>query len=1196
MATAKSITANSIMSAKSMTTTHAADNSIINRITIHGFKSFAHKTEIPFEDKFNVILGPNGAGKSNVGDAICFVLGRTSAKSLRAEKAANLIFNGGKSKKPASSGVVEMAFNNKSKIFPVDAQEMLISRTIKKNGTSVFRVNGKKKTRSDVVDLLALAKINPSGYNIILQGDIMRFVDMPTMERREIIEEISDVSVYEEKKHKALLELSSVEEKLNNADIILKERGTYLKELKKDRDQALKFKELKGRIDSNKATYLYLQIKGKEQVRDKYELEQGKHREKLGKSEQSIEQMKRNIAGQKARIDEINHEIEQKGEKGQLKVHREIEDIKVALAEEKTRVSTLKDEINKIKQRKDQFGVEIKEIEEKVSSQRNFQKETEQGILQKKKEFAALEKSIAQFKEKNKIESSQEIETEIESKDKLIEEKQEEVQKIRQQQQDLLREKDKTEFQLANIDERIKKVKEVEKENKEQVKVLQQHKDKFKQSTIRLNQCLEQDSSYASQLANARRKLTDFQEKAAKLNAKTLSLQEGLSSNQAIKSILDRKKEFKGVYGTVAELGQVGKKFSLALESAAGLRMQHIVVEDDKTAADCIKYLKNNKLGSASFIPLNKIRGNDISPEDKELLKGLLKQPELQKGVHDFALSLISYKPQYKKAFAYVFGNTLIVEDIDVARKVGIGRIKMATLDGNTAEASGVMKGGFVTKKVSLGFREKDSLEELEKLDEEIAEIQNVIASVEKKREANIEEISSLRKQRAELEAEIIKLEKILHLDTSDLDASNEAKKELKAKLEDVDKALSAAAKRISDINKELAELKSKKQMLREEITQLRNPRLLAQLSAFEESKQKCREEILRLESDLKNSSSQIEGMITPEKEKILEILKQHDKEESRFSEEIKALVEKISKREKELAKKEDESREFYSKYKELFNRREKLSAEISKTETEIESIREKARESEREANLVSLKNAEVKAKLAGLEEEFRKYKGVELFRDKKAEELQAEINKFEVMLAQMSAVNMKALEVYEQVEAEFNKLIEKKKSLEKEKTDVLALMNEIESKKKEHFMKTFDKANENFQKIFESLFTKGKAYLQLDNPDNPFEDGLSIKVKLTGNRYMDLKSLSGGEKALTALSFIFAIQEFQPASFYILDEIDSALDKHNSEILAKLLRSYADRAQYVVISHNDAIISEADTLFGVSMNDGVSKVTSLKI
>ena len=196
-----------------------------------------------------------------------------------------------------------------------------------------------------------------------------------------------------------------------------------------------------------------------------------------------------------------------------------------------------------------------------------------------------------------------------------------------------------------------------------------------------------------------------------------------------------------------------------------------------------------------------------------------------------------------------------------------------------------------------------------------------------------------------------------------------------------------------------------------------------------------------------------------------------------------------------------------------------------------------------------------------------------------------------------MSAVNMKALEVYERVETEYQKLIDKKQCLYREKEDVLIMMNEIETKKKDQFLKTFNNINKNFQRIFSTLFKKGDAHLELENPEQPFEEGLSIKVKLTGNRFLDIKSLSGGEKSITAVSFIFAIQEYQPASFYILDEIDAALDKHNSETLSKLIREYSTKAQYIVISHNDALISEADILYGVSMDEfGTSKITSLKI
>ncbi len=1155
---------------------------------MHGFKSFANKTEVPFDNKFNCILGPNGSGKSNVGDAICFVLGRLSAKSMRAEKAANLIFNGGKKKTPARSAYVEIAFDNANKTFPVEGKEIIINRTITTKGSSIYRINGKKRTRTEILDLLANARINPEGYNIILQGDIMRFVDMSPVERRKVIESISDISIYEEKKHKADLELNKVEDKLNNATIILKERKTHLRELKKDRDQALKFKSLKDQIDSNKATHLHLQIADLDKVKAKYDKEIAKYQDKISGSEKKVEQLKSKVADNKAIIAEINKEIEQKGEKEQVKVHREIEDMKISLTKDKARVSTLKDEINKIQQRKDQFDIEMDELENKASVNVEKKKELQEKIKRKEQELKEVEKNILQFKKKHKIESSGELETELEEKDKLIDQKQEEVQTVRQKQQELLREKDKIEYQLETLDEKIKKVKEVEQENKSQIKELQKKKNEFKSTTVRLNKCLDEDSGFASQLSNARKGLVGLQEEHAKLNAKTASIQAGLSSNRAVASIISNKNKFKGVHGTVSELGQVNKKFSKALEAAAGARMQNLVVEDDQVAADCIKYLKNNKLGSASFIPLNKIRSISISCDNKKLLG--------KSGVHDFALNLISYKPQFKKAFTYVFGNTLVVEDIDTARRVGIGKIKMTALDGNIVEASGVMRGGFQARKTAMGFKEKDSLEKLDHVEAEISELQGVLSNIEHKRESNEQEISSLRNFRSELEADIIKLEKILHLEGGDLDANSGLKKELRDRLKEVDTELSSFQKQINQINQELAKHKSKKMILRSQVNELRNPRLLAQLSAYEDARQEGKNDLVKLNAELGNISMQIEEMIAPERNKIQEILRQHRKEDEQFKKEIKTLSEKIGKEEKTLSDKEKASKAFYAKYKELFNKREKLSAEANKYDIEVESIRDRSRTSEREINVHSLKNAEVKAKLAGLNESFAQYKGVELLKGQTIDVLKHEINKFEVMLGQMSAVNMKALEIYEEVEKEYNDLMEKKNNLNVEKTDVLTLMNEIETKKKDHFMETFNKANENFERIFANLFSKGNAFLQLDNPDKPFEDGLSIRVKLTGTRYMDIKSLSGGEKTLTALSFIFAIQEYQPATFYILDEIDAALDKHNSEKLSKLIRSYSDKAQYIIISHNDSIISEADNLYGVSMNTHISKITTLKI
>jgi len=1160
----------------------------INRITVHGFKSFAHKTDIPFENSFNCILGPNGSGKSNVGDAICFVLGRLSAKSMRAEKAANLIFNGGKKRKPAVSGSVEIEFCNEKGIFPTGDKSIVLNRTIKKSGSSVYKLNGKKHTRTEIVDLLGTARINPDGYNIILQGDITRFVTMSPVERRKIIEEISDVSIYEEKKGKALKELTKVEEQLSSAQIILKERKTYLKELQKDRDQALRFKALKGKIDSSKATFVHMRMQDELTKKKDFDTKHLAYEEKVLKSTEKIETLKNKIVEHKKIITSINNEIEQKGEKEQLQVHKQIEDLKIKLAQDRTRVSTLKDEINKIKQRKDQLKLESKDLDSKTSQLSKEQSSLRTNLAKQKHEQKQFEEKIAAFKKKNKIESSQELEGEIEKKDTIIEKMQEEVQKVRVAQQELLREKDKLEFQLETIDEKLAKVKAVSAEHKDQIKVLEKLKKDFKTATLKLNVCLDKDSKHASEISNARRELVDLQERHAKAHAKSASIAASLANNRAVSSILSQKRQFKGVYGTVGQLGNVPKEYSQALEVAAGGKMQHLIVDTDQTAAECIKYLKSNKLGSASFIPLNKIRFTQLKADDTKYHK--------INGVHDFAINIISYKSKFKNAFSYVFGRTLVVENVSTARRVGVGTIRMTTVDGNSIEASGVMRGGFTQRRSGSGFASSDALEAVEKLDSQVMDVQAVLSNIESKRSGNDQEISSLRTLKAELEGEIIKLEKSLHLDTGDLEATHSIKKELRVQLSDSDVKLREIRSSIAGLNKELAAAKSGKQILRSKVSALRNPRLLAQLQAFEESKQQCRNEITRIESDLRNSVNHSERLLQPERDKLAEIMKQHSKEEEDFTSEIKDRSSEIKNHEHELKNKEKASKEFYAKYKQLFNKREKVNSAVTSDENTIEQLREKSRGAERDLNLISLKGAEVKARLAGLEEEYSQYKGVELIKGQSIDELRREISKFEVMISQMSAVNMKALEVYEQVEEEYHKLVEKRESLSSEKTDVLTLMNEIETKKKEHFMKTYNHANDNFVRIFGNLFKKGKAYLQLENKAKPFDGGLEIKVKLTGNRFMDLKSLSGGEKTLTALSFIFAIQEYQPASFYILDEIDAALDKHNAETLAQLIRSYSDKAQYIVISHNDSVISEADTLFGVSMHEGASKVTGLKI
>lgn len=1179
----------------------------VTKVHMKGFKSFAHKVEMVFGDGFNCVLGPNGSGKSNVMDALCFVLGKSSVKDMRAEKSANLIYNGGKSKNPAKEAEVSIYFDNTSKVFPLDSEEIKITRIIKSKAKrkkkektkdpdeeenvatqGIYKINDKVRTRQQILDLLSAAKINPNGYNIILQGDIVKLVEMPTTQRRLILEEISGISIYEEKKQKALRELEKVDTKLSEADIIMSERKTYLSELKKDRDQALKFKELDDKIKRNKATLLDFKIQTKQKHIERYEKDLESYKKIIASLQQEIDQHKKAIKEKKAASDKINQEIEQKGEKKQVAMHKEIEGIRVQVGIDKQRIADLKRECEKIDERKTQLEATLKELEEKIGGIDKNKHELDRQIASREKDIQTIEKRLETFKKKHHLEDQDELSINMEKLDQDADVLQEEINKLREQQQNLLREKDKVDMLLQNIDDKIAKVSGAQKENKAKFEQLKQEKSRFRQLSMELNSLTTEDKSLSVQLENARNKYDTKNQELRKREAQSIGMKEGISGSYAITKILDQKKNIPGIHGQVSDLGSVKRQYALALEVAAGGRIKGIVVDDDKVAAKCIKYLKEKRFGVATFLPLNKIRSANPKSELKKL-KG--------KGIHGLAVDLVSYDKKYNNVFHYVFENTLVVENVETARRLGIGTHRMVTLEGDTVEKSGAMQGGYRKKVSGRGFKEKELTEGINQLSKEVEDLHNLIVTLQSRRSDNEKKITDMREEKANLEADIIKLEKILHLDSDEVGINKKEKEKLKKEETELARKVDDVIGKVSEKNKALAHLKVQKQQLRDKINQLRKPTLIAELNTFEEKKEQLKEEVSNLKGERKHSDSEISNILEPERQNIDKILKQHLKESQSFKDEEKALITKIKQQEKELKEKEAIEKKFYGQFKDLFNKRTKLNEEVVKLEEQTIAKEDKIREQENKSNLVNIEKAKHKAELAGLEEDYQKYEGIELFESKDKSVIEKEIKQFEHMQEGIGAVNMRALEIYERVEKEYHELIEKKGTLQKEREDVLVMINEIDSKKKELFMVTFEEISKNFKSIFSALSTKGDAFLELENKKDPFDGGMRIKVRISGKKFLDIRSLSGGEKTLTALAFIFAVQEYEPAPFYVLDEVDAALDKRNSEKLAKLVKSYAKKAQYLMISHNDYVISEANNLYGVSMNEhGMSKVTTLKL
>ncbi len=789
---------------------------------------------------------------SNITDSICFVLGKLSAKSLRADKFKNLLFNGAEDRKPADSAFVTLHFDNKDGDFPVDDEKVSLTRKINKRGSSVYKLNGRTVTRQKVIDLLSGSRLSPDAYNVIMQGDVTRIIEMTPFERREIIDEISGIAEFDDKKKKAEKELAKVEEKVSESEIVVNEKKAFLDRMKEEKKAAEKHEKLSKDLKVCRASL---------------------YKKKLSDSESTMK------------------ELEEK----------------------------------------------IKNKEKAVRDMKKHVKKLDKEIDKKEKEISSMsDEALEKAKNADLVRKIEKISGEISRKRDRIESNQKSI--------------DRLENMIARL-------------------------EKMKGSD--------------------------------------------LGFSYPVKTIL--KQNRKGVYGAVSNLISVPSDYQQAVEVALGMHMQDVVVDTDSTASKAIDYLKKNKVGRVRFLPLNKIKGYDIRSNKEELSK--------EPGVVGFVIDLVDFDPKYDPVFKYMFRDTLVVEDLKAARNIGIGRNRMVTLDGDLCEKSGAMIGGYRVKKSRI------------KLKDESAEMQS-----------NMQEKKLLEEENEKLEKEVEELEK------------------------ELEKISGKSGGKVRDVY-DLEQEKSKS------------------------------------EKDIEKSRK-----------------KRRDLEEKRLSEE-----ERLS----------------------------KLRVKKAKTESEKESN----------------------------QESYQEFKGVKTV-DKDIETLEKEIKKAQNELNLLGPVNMKAIEEYDEIKKKYEKLSDKLEKLVEERYSVLKIIVDIESKRKDAFMKTFKQIADNFNKIYSDL-VGGEGVLELEEPEN-IESGLVIKGCPPGKKFLTLDALSGGEKTLTALAFLFAIQQHKPAPFYVLDEVDAALDKANTKKIGNLIKKYSDNAQFIVITHNDATISMADNVYGISMDRGVSNVVGI--
>ena len=1178
----------------------------IKRLKIKGFKSFANETTLNFENNFNTIVGANGSGKSNIFDALCFVLGRISSKELRTQKLGNLVFNGGAGLKPMGKAEVSIYLSNeKREIVNEDIDELKISRVVTKKGSSDYFINNNKSTRTNIIELLSKIHINPDGYNIILQGDISKVVNMTPIERRELIEEISNIKEYEDKRKKGVLKLDKINIDLEQADILINEKSRYIKDLKSEKENAQKFNEVKKNLETNTLLFLDKKILKNSDLKDKKKEELSKNEKSIKEQDTKFLEVEKKLEDISSEINSIEKKIEINSRDDYISVSKLITQNESEISQKETKISENNKQKKELDLRENELNLNIKSNDSEIEK---LQKENLNLTKQKEKNEKEFEKIVLDIKN---IKNS-EAKLDFSKLDKIENEISELIEKKENKfliKQDNSIQIEKLNNKIENLEQVINKNSSSNSENKENLTSLENFRNENKKLVLEISKNLNEENLISQKINNFSNEVSSLEDELLKLEVRDKTKREVLFQNKSVSKIIEISKSNKEIIGTLMDLISCDKKYQNAIETICKRNLFSIIVENDKTAVECVNFLKENKIGSAFFFPLNKI--NFKINLDKSIIE--------KKGVIGYAKELIKYDSRYENIINLVFQDTLIIENIEDSKSIGINRFKMVSLDGDVVNKSGVISGGFISKNQRLGVLKTDnSSNELQKIQEKISQKQNVL-DVLKGDKKNFEKvIYDKRVRKMEVEAEILKLEKLLEIEGVDIDS---IKKELENLLRDkslITSTLEKIDKSIVELDREISKNKEIKNNLKQNFN---SDNLVQNLNKLEDMENEKREVINNLKRNIEQNEIKIESVLKLENSKIKKLAEDISKQKKSIEDlnkeldneikQIKKELEVSKKKEKELSKDfesfSEKKNELKEKQKKLLDKQQNEFEKLTKLKEKSSNINFQIDEFNK-LNEVIQKDKddflfEIKTKIEqnlysqedynNLIEENSKL----LKKEIDLKELQNKVNNLKIKLNSFGSINLKAVEVYDKLKDEFDTLMEKRQSLTEEKKGIINFIEEIDKVKKVRFLETFENIKKHFVEIFSQISKKGKVELTIQNEKDLFNSGIDIRVRLSKTNYLDIKSLSGGEKTITAISFIFAIQEFNPASFYILDEVDAALDIMNCEMLGKLILKYSKKAQYICVSHSEHFIQSSDIIYGVAMNSSkISDALSLDL
>lgn len=1169
----------------------------LKSIEINGFKSFADKIKLDFETNITAIIGPNGSGKSNVADAVRWVLGEQSAKTLRGSKMEDVIFSGTDNKIKKNYSTVSITFDNSDNVIPIDFKEVTISRKLYRTGESDYFINKSNVRLKEVRELFLDTGVGREGYSIIGQGRIEEIINGKSEDRRAIFEEASGISKIKYQKNESQKKLFKAKDNLTRLrDIIIQNENRY-GFLKGQSTKAKKGIALLEDIEKAEFSISYKDYNNLNSNFNKYSENLEINKEELFDINKEFENVKLKISPLKEELNNITNVIEK--DSAELdRINKKKNDItnkKNVLIERNKFIRLNNEQFLKLKQEYidnlEKINLEISEQEKKISEKNSIlknyidDKNKVKNELSKSKELLSSKVQILDkfFLEKEEIENKiSGLETEkraneiiTDSIKKKIEENTEEVTKLN--------------IEKENIEKKLS----------ENNSLLESNNQKVQNIDLTIFEKRQLISELEKELISLNNQVSNINNEINYKNKEIIMLKnyirnyEGYGKSvQDLFKLCDRETELKSmICGTLGELISVEEKYKKAIDTVLSSNLQGIVVHNDLEAKKIIEKIKANKIGRLNFFPISKIllkkeRSNII---DSDILS--------------FANDVITYDNDYRNIVDYFLANTVICENMDIAIKLSNkfkNKFRIVTLDGDVINSWGSISGGYKSSKNSfsiIGRKQQlaKALSDIENLETNLKNNINRISEVKTDLQSNKENLDNLKSEKEDVKLKIDSLQKIIYLNefdvrkiTEKIDEINNYKENHQGFTSDKEKELILYKEKSilidDEINKYNLEINKLKNLVLEmeknEIIVINNldsierdinildnsKNILLENKNSNESKLKLKEsELIESELQLKNNSSEIEVI----EQLIIEINLKTDK-----------LNNSISKNTDLRKKLILDNEEISKRYSELSEKSLTLEKEIEKNELRISNLKEQF------SNLINRLCDEYSLTLEDCERKMELYKNEHFTKE--------ELKRLKENLRELGSFSYDSIEEFEKVKNELEFQKKQEIDLQNSIEDINKIILKLENTMKKTFLNEFKSINENFSNIFKILFNGGEARLELDSEDI-LNCGIDIIAKPVGKKMQTLSLMSGGEKSLTAVALLFAIFETKPSPFCILDEVDAALDDSNILRYVEYLKNYLTETQFIMITHRKPTMEMADMIYGVTMEQkGVSKIVSM--